>query len=266
MDSRVISVEFSRENWVDVKQRAGVNHPGIYVLWEEPNPSVRPTVYVGKGNSKTSTPRSRVNRHMKEMSFWTHGVIFTSQAQTFQSVVGKIDLPKWVEHHLWLSAYMLDRCDQYGYSHKPSPPSLSPSHLKLAEDFLGEVRRWFNNRNLYWFCPQHDPGLLPRDWERNQSWLRLHNHKRGAEALGFQHRQPDWFIVKENSVASLQIDEVKDNLAPRWLVIRKALIDYGRLQDGEGGYRLTTDWHFSSSSEAASVFLGGSRNGKRHWL
>lgn len=101
--------------------------------------------------------------------------------------------------------------------------------------------------------------IIPKSQNGTQKFKTLKN-RQGVNSKGYEN--PDGkFTVLEGSVATLEPKKLGESN----LRIRTDLIKSGILQKVDSGYKLSQDYKFNSSSQAASIFLGCSASGPREW-
>ena len=69
---------FPRSIYSQVRDREELTRTGVYVLWRPNDSGELPRAYVGEGE----TLRNRLDSHIKNKDFWTHGVAFIARTKT----------------------------------------------------------------------------------------------------------------------------------------------------------------------------------------
>jgi hypothetical protein len=227
----------------DIKKKKEYGCTGVYVLVE---PSVNagsdiPHIYIGEANKIGE----RLEQHAAtDVYDWAWCVFFVSTDGSLDKAIAKR-----IEHKLFKLATHADRAVLH--QEVPQDVNLSEPDAADADGFMSEMLDIFPLVGLTAF--QAAPAGLAAE-----EYLTLCG--RGISARGFESDQG--FVVVEGSHAALNEADALPSYHRR---LRSQLQDQGLLiPDGES-LKLTKNYVFNSSSQAASVFLAAVAGGPVSW-
>ena len=233
---------FSRSVFADeVRHRKELNLTGVYVLWGPSGSGQLPRVYVGEGNELLQ----RLDSHMRDKDFWTHGVVFTSKDQSLNKAH-----VQYLEAQLVQLANELKRC-KLDNTNTPKKPWLSDTHRMPAEQYLNDMLLCLHIVGVNFFDKLQKPTKTNQDFFLSGKNIRAH---------GFV--KTSGFVVCAGSQA---VKNVAEKIPARHSKLREELLDQGIFEDTGTEYQLVKKYRFSSPSAAASVLLGTSTNGRIAW-
>ena len=233
---------FPRSLYSVVKSRVELTRTGIYILWGPSESGQLMRAYVGEGDALLQ----RLGDHQKNRDFWTHAVAFTSKDQSLNKAH-----VRHIEARLVALAADVKRCELDNVS-IPNTPSLSAADRVDAELFLADILLCLPVLGVTFFEKPSAETLSIR--------RRLFLNSKGIEAEGFE--DPSGFVVRAGSKAVM--DEV-DSIHPNLRELRSALKSNSILLPEGEFLSLTQDYVFNSPSNASSVLLGNSSNGRIEW-
>lgn len=236
-----VGLEIPRPLLNSVSSRAELAGPGVYVLIGPPETTDLPTVYVGEGN----VVRSRILDHEKNKEFWTHVIVFASNAKRLNKAH-----VQFLEASLVALASEAKRCSLQN-STAPQVPPLSESDIAEVDGFLTNALQLLDVLGYRYF---ERPAIASTD----QAEFVLNG--KGVTAHGYE--TASGFVVRVGSNAV--VEEVA-SLHPRIHDRRQALIAQEVITLDGAAYGFTMDYEFSSPSQAADVVLGRSANGRIEW-
>lgn len=227
------------------KSRAELSKAGIYICGGVAADN-SPQIYVGQGILDR-----RIADHLRKdkWEWWTHMVAFIDGA-------GRLDAAHWlyIEDRLIARAKSASRyvCHNRQGGDADKPKVLSEAKRIEANHFLEQVL----------FClPLLGVEWLSGEVEKSPSGDGLVLKAKGLTARGT--RLPDGsFVVFQGSMAD---GEVQPTCPPYVKKLRSELVKRGVLKPENSGFRFSSDYTFSSPSQAACVVLGGSANGLAYW-
>ncbi len=232
---------FSRSVFADeVRHREELNFTGVYVLWGPGETEQLPRVYVGEGNVLLQ----RLDSHMRDKGFWTHGVVFTSNQSLNKAHV------QYLEARLVQLASEAKRC-KLDNTNTPQKPSLSDTDMTPAEQYLTDMLRCLSIVGVNFFDKPREPRKTNQDFFLSGKNIKAHGSEDESD-----------FVVRAGSQA---VKTEAKSIPVRHSKLRKELLDQGIFQDTGTAYRLVKDCRFNSPSAAANVLLGTSSNGRIAW-
>ena len=121
---------FRRSDWPDVRKRAEMEFPGIYILvgYREESDEL-PTLYIGQADGV----RARIDSHRKEKDFWDRAVVFVSASGGLNRAH-----VTWLEHSLIKKALETEQC-RLDNSNEPQEPALTEAEKADTRGFLKEI-------------------------------------------------------------------------------------------------------------------------------
>lgn len=247
---------FSRSDYGVVRERAELARTGVYVLTgSDADGDYARRIYIGEAD----VVRKRLDAHQSQKDFWTEGFVLTSS-----------DLSLNKAHVRYLEARLIaiaTAADAASFDNQTSP---EPAHLDEPgvadmERFLAQCLPLFSLLGVDAFEPVTETpvsneadGTQGGPATEGGALLRL--DAGGAHASGIDSSRG--FIVHSGAQARRHAVEMVSS----YNRLRQKLIDEEILvPDGEMFLRLTKDYIFGSPSAAASVLIGGSRNGRTDW-
>lgn len=236
-----LGLSFPRSVYPQIRGREEITRAGVYILWGPSDGGQLPRAYVGEGDSLID----RLDSHIKSKDFWTHGIAFTSKDQN----LNKAHI-RYLESRLIVLANEAKRCELEN-GNTPQTPSLSGADTADAELYLSDMLLCLPILGLNHF---EKPSM--QEHTSQELFLSSQNiSAKGYEDLG-------GFVVKEGSKAAK--DEAH-SLQGHISNLRTTLVSKGILVDEGSAFRLVQDYAFSSPSNASSVILGRSSNGRQEW-
>ena len=125
-----VGVAFPRAKWPDIRFRAEMQRPGIYILvgYQAPDDEL-PTIYVGQADGV----RGRIDSHAQEKDFWDWGIVFASTSGGLNRA-----------HVTWLEYALIDRGAAAGRcrldnGNAPREPALTEAEKADTQGFLKEI-------------------------------------------------------------------------------------------------------------------------------
>lgn len=243
-----------RSIFPESRDRPELDCTGVYLLSGPSESSPLPMLYVGEGDPI----KPRLNSHYNDdaKSFWTHAVGFTSKDNN----LNKAHI-QHLESRLVSLAKEANRCELTN-GNQPTPPSLSEVDEATAEAFLDDMLLCLPILGYSVF----EPGSVVASHQPSERLTpTLYLRGKGIEARG--REVPQGFLVLKDStgvgdaavVPSFGVHVPSDNKT------RLALIEKGVLVPEGSHVVVAQDYVFSSPSQAASVLLGRSANGRVDW-
>ena len=232
---------FPRPLYSEVRGREELARTGVYILWGPSESGQLTRAYVGEGDALLP----RLDSHIRSKEFWTHGVVFTSKDQNLNKAH-----VQHLEARLVGLAADAKRCE-LDNGNLPQPPSLSDADRADAELFLADMLLCLPVVGVSFF---EKPGSAA------SSVQRLFLSGKGIRAEGYE--DPGGFVVRAGSKAVRT--EVR-SIHPYLRELRSTLRAQGILVPEGEVLSLAQDYVFSSPSNASSVMLGNSSNGRIEW-
>lgn len=232
---------FPRSLFPEVRQRSEFKRTGVYILWGPSESGQLPKVYVGQGDAV----QPRLDKHIKEKDFWTHGAVFISKDQNLNMAH-----VKHLESRLHALASGAKRCDLEN-GNTPQPPALSEADTADVEAFLADLLLCLPIVGVAFFDK-------PKAGSSKSHDLTL--KAKGIEARGVD--SVEGFIVRAGSQAvKTEVQSIHAYMS----VLRQELIAKEVLVESGEAYKLIQDYTFNSPSTAAGVLLGRTANGRIEW-
>ena len=233
---------FSRSVFTDKDRNwKELNHTGVYVLWGSSGTEQLPSAYIGEGDVLLP----RLNSHLRDKDFWTHGAAFISEDQSLNKAH-----VQHLESRLLQFAKDAKRC-KLTNSNTPRKSSLSTVDMAVAEQYLTDMLQCLSIVGVNFFDKPREPT------KKNQDFFLS---GKNIKAQGSEDKSD--FVVRAGSQA---VKKEAEKIPPRHSKRRKELLDQRIFQDTGIAYRLVKDCRFNSPSDAASVLLGTSTNGRIAW-
>lgn len=240
------------------------HRPGVYLLVGDDPAGSRPQIYVGEAENVFERLRQHVKDEKKD--FFDQVLLFTSKdANLTKAHV------KYLESRIVELARAVERATLVN-GNTPPRPSLPRSDRAAMEEFLGPVRLLMAALGFFALQPlsksasggdgatSESAGAGGPSGPLAETLLHLSVPKRGVTASGIS--TDEGFVVHKGSVG---VAEPRDSLSKGWRAFREELIGEGSATLGDDAMQFERDVLFSSSSAAASVLTGGSRNGRAAW-
>ncbi len=232
---------FSRNSIEKAAEREMVNNTGVYFLFGE-NEQGKAQVYIGEGENTWK----RIQQHERKKDFWTHDVIATSKTDEFTKTDAK-----------FLEFICLEKAkDAKRYSIENETGSREPS--------LPEPRKYDmldNFETIKLLIATLGYPLFENLKSKAKSSEERYFCK-GKDAFAEAVLLDEGVVVLKNSKANI---EETASLVQTARNYRISLLQENTLKLVENVYVFTEDHLFNSPSTAASVVLGRTTNGWKHW-
>ncbi len=244
---------------VDMLRRERDRANGVYILWRDSRGRQLPKVYVGlSGIGETADLTNRLPWHdkLKNQRFrWTHCYVCLGKNRSLTT--RRVD---YLERRLISLATETDRCD---LDNRTNPGIKRRSHNN--EHLLDSVLECLNNFDVNWFS-ETATGRV--NTKVNQEYRRqgpqiLYLEGKGVKARGYISK--DQFVVMAGSEAVRRETNALREYNPQVCSLREELRARRILRSTGKIYRLTDDYPFNSSSQAASFLLGNPFSGPQVW-
>jgi len=236
-----LGIVFPRSEYADVKGRDEFGRTGVYILVGPADEGDLPTIYVGQGDPV----KARLDSHYATKDFWTWAVFFVTKDNSLNKAhIGHL------EARLLQLAKGAKR-SQLDNSNTPDPSPLSEAESADMENFLVDILSVLPLVNLGVFEKPQDVGA-------GQQVLEL--HARGVHAKGYE--SGDGFVVLAGSdVHSEETPTLHNYLR----AMRKSLVSEGVIVPNDKHFQLAENYEFNSPSQASSVVLASTNNGREAW-
>lgn len=236
-----IGLEIPRPLISSAVKRAELSGPGVYILVGPPEETELPSVYVGEGN----VVRARIAEHEKNKLFWTHAIVFASNANRLNKAH-----VQFLESSLVALASDAKRCTLLN-GNVPQVPPLSEADIAEVNGFLRNILQLLGVLGHRYFERPSEPEIT------QIAYLLT---RKGLEARGYE--SASGFVVREGSGA---VSEETNSIPSHVRDLRAALVTKLVLVPDDTRLRFAQDYEFSSPSQAADVIVGGSVNGRTDW-
>lgn len=231
--------------------REDLNSTGIYFLFgKNPEDEERDLVYIGEAESLVD----RLRQHLSTKEFWIEAVCVLSKDENLNKAHVKYLEKRLYELALKANRYKIEN------STVPAKTTISEADQAEMEEFLENLKLTIHTLGFKVF-----EEIDKRDSKDNISQTKdfYINAARGAKATGFI--SDEGFVVKKDSVSSIDTVPSMEIRVKNYFVLREKLIGEDILRKEESGYRFTKDFLFSSPSAAAAVVMGRGANGRIEW-
>lgn len=240
------AVVFPRALLPTVKRRDEFNQTGVYLLLGPREDGEGEKLYIGEGDPV----RPRLEAHYAQKDFWNRAVFFVAgQGQLNKAHV------QFLESRLIQLAKSARRMP-LDNGNQPTEATLSEADRADMQVFLDIMLGMLPVLGIHAF----EKVATAADVTMNDL---LTCRGRGIVATGFESSQG--FVVKAGSQSVRETAPSMQQHVRGMFDIRQELIANGVLQSGNGNYKFTQDYAFSSPSTAAAVVLGRSANGRTEW-
>lgn len=237
---------FPRALYTTIRKRSEFGQTGVYLLSGPRTEGEGDMLYIGEGDPVGP----RLESHYASKDFWTHAVFF---------VAGPGHLNKahvqYLESKLVARAWDAKRV-KLDNGNKPAEPTLSEADRADMDVFLSHILGMLPVLAIHAFEKAANSA-------RNDGGAVLHCTMRGADAKGID--TPQGFIVLAGSIAAPDLVPSMFEHFPNRCKLRETLVGNGVLVPDPAGLRFTEDYTFSSPSEASSIVMGRSSNGRDDW-
>ena len=218
---------------------------GVYFLIGKDEDLSRDKVCIGEAEDVLY----RLGQHAqnsKEWQDWTDCVVFVSKDDQLNKA-----MVKYLESSLYDLAKVSERCVLVNAT-RPTKSSLSEPDEAEMDEFLSNLRLLIGSMGYRFLEP-----VVSRKQVESSVVYYLKSKNSTYDCRG---------IVVDDGFVVLKGSRVSDNIAPSfkkygYYRLRVKLVDEGIIVDSI----FTRDFHFSSSSAAASVVIGSNSNGWRSW-
>lgn len=229
-----------RTRYKDLRER--LDGPGVYVLIGPTDSGVPPhRAYVGE----TDDLRARLDSHNAK-DFWNRAIVFTSKDDN----LNKAHI-RHLEGRLLQLAKEANRVELENGNVGSLPPLSEPDRAE-AEAFLADMLLIYPVLGVQAFeKPEEQPSTTTRLFVKGP----------GAKAEGVE--SADGFVVYAGSLAR---QTSVPSIHAYGEQLRQTLLAQGVLVPDGDYLRFTSDYSFSSPSQAAMVVLGRTANGRVEWM
>jgi len=240
------AVVFPRAVYREVRTREEFQQAGVYLLLGPRQDSEGDILYIGEGDPVGP----RLSEHYANKDFWTSAVFF---------VAGPGQLNK--AHVQYLESRLVGRAKAakrmlLDNGNIPAEPTLSEADRADMTVFLENILGILPVLGVHAF--EQSPVSL----SKGQTTL-LTCQGKGVTATGYD--TPQGFVVKANSLASAEEAPSLKGYFPALSKLRTELVRNGVLVLDQNRLRFTQDYTFNSPSQASSIVLANSSNGRVDW-
>ena len=232
---------FPRTIFDSVKQRSELDSTGVYVLWENIPEGLLPRAYIGE----TDRLKTRLEEHDRKKDFWDNCVAFVSKDR----YLNKAHI-RYLEARLVTLAKEAKRC-VLDSGTEPNVPPLSPADRSDAELYLRDMLLCLPIIGVRFFEKPSGLGLNNPVYSLNSKGV---SAKCYQEPGGFTVLSGSHAVKKETPSCPSKISKLRDDLSKN-----------GVLKEVGNHFEFIQDYTFRSVSQAASVVLGMSANGRYYW-
>ena len=232
---------------------------GVYILWSDGRGRQLAKVYVGVagiGGAADLTNRLPWHDNPKNERFlWTHCYVCLGRNRSLTT--SRVD---YLERRLISLATEANRCD---LDNRTNPGIRRRSHNN--EQLLDSVLECLNNFDVDWFSQTAMGRVNTKvnlDYHRQGPQI-LYLEGKGVKARGYISK--DQFVVLAGSEAVRRETNALRKHNPQVCSLREELRERRVLGSAGKIYRLTDDYPFNSSSQAASFLLGNPFSGPQIW-
>jgi hypothetical protein len=234
----------SRASYPEIRHRKEFDRTGVYLLLTNVG-EVAQRIYVGEAD----IARERLDDHFKNREEWTQFILFTSKDGHLNKAHAKN-----LEARLWQLGVAAKRATVEN-SNAPQAPQLHESDESEVENFLGDMLSIYPLLGVTAF---QAPKVLS-----SSVGPRVILHLEVSAAVARGEDLPEGFLVFDGATA---LGSVATSAVGRVTPIReKLLAEHVLVPLPGGGFKLTQDYLFNSSSQAAMVLLGYHISGPKTW-
>ena len=206
---------------------------GVYVLWNPSESGQLPRAYVGEGEALLN----RLDSHIRNKDFWTHGVTFISKDQNLNKAH-----VQYLEARLVGLAADAKRCE-LDNGNVPQIPSLSDADAADAELYLADMLLCLPIVGVTFFEKPRTQRDISQD---------LFLSAKGITARGYE--DTGGFVVRSGSqVVKKEVASIHPYLSN----LRRALLSQGLLEDDGTVYSLLQDYVFVRHPPPLVHYWGG---------
>lgn len=253
-------IVFPRSRFERAKQEESLQQTGIYVL-RGLDTADKPIVYVGEGENVAN----RLSAHYANKDFWTQAAAFVNK----DMYLNKAHV-QYLEARLWQIASDSPKCS-LDNTNQPKRPNLSPPDRAFAEHFLRNLRVCMSAVGIHEFeelvsVPGHTKGSPSDDSGKGPVEFRI--ERLHTDATGYEGPDGGFVVFADSLARKVEAPGFAADTQGSSPRKRRELIEQGILVEDDAhsdSYRLTTDYSFNSVSQAASVLVAGSVNGRDYW-
>lgn len=231
--------------------------PGVYFLFGIDDATAQPSVYIGE----TENVYERLQQHFKEKDFWQEVIFFTNKDENLT----KAHI-KYLESRLVSLAKDADRYIVMN-SNQPTCSSLPRSDKAAMEEFIRYQVILLGTMGHRVLEPLADfeTKSINADISNldNPSNELFYINAKNKKSLATAQRTDEGMVIQTNSRA---VVEIASSLSNGNKNLRESLVEKGLLQKEGNYYIFTKDVLLASPSQAASVVLGYSVNGRESWI
>jgi len=235
----------SKTSYALVKEMKEFGWPGIYILRDQSDEQIEPTIYIGEGDPV----RNRIDDHCKNKPFWKDVFICVG-------VNGKSDKARiqYLESRLIVLAKEAKHCKLE--QNTPTLPTYEEPNSASSENYLGKLLSILRILGVKVFeKPKSESIAFASNKSPN---LAIETKKVSAKGILVS----SGFVVLKDSQAVL--NEVP--LATHGLIaLRKNLCEKNILVPEGNNLKFTQNYEFDTPSGAAAVVLGRAANGYHEW-
>ena len=233
-----------RGRYSEVKKRKEFSSSGVYILVGQEGEAERPTLYIGEAE----TVRNRLDSHYAKKDFWQEAIIFTTKGDP----LNKAEV-QYLEARLVERAQKLKRC-QLDNANNPQRPGLSEADEAEVTGYLDEMLSLLPVLGIDAF--EQANAAMP-----GQCLYQLKGD--GWDAKGYETNSG--FVAQEGSLArGTTVPSMKEHCLG-FFNKREQLIEDGILTTCADGLKFSISHEFTSPSQAATVIMGRSSNGRTDW-
>ncbi len=189
----------------------------------------------------------RLRQHLDRKEFWQEAFAIVSKDQTLNKAHVRYLEYRLVEMAVKAGKASLDNADM------PVRPTISEPDAAEMEEFIENAVLLISTLGYKGLDE-----ILPEG--HSESPVFAIQAARGANARGIITSE-GFVVLKDSTMANGEAPSIPQGIAN----LRKSIMDQGIVQESEFGHRFIKNYLFSSPSQAASIVLGRSANGRTEW-
>lgn len=224
--------------------RTDLRGAGSYLLvGKDVADPARDVLYVGE----TEGIAERLRQHLDKKEFWQEAFAIVSKDENLNKAHVRYMEYRFVEMATKAAKVSIDNTKM------PVRPAISEPDAAEMEEFIGNAALLISTLGYKGL----DEIITAETLESPVFFIQA---TRGADARGVVTSE-GFVVFKDSTMANSEAASIPSGIVK----LRKSLMDQGIVQQGANGYRFTINYFFSSPSQAASVVLGRSANGRIEW-
>lgn len=255
------AISCPRNRFAELSDYSEAKRPGVYFLFGLDEETGDPKVYIGEAENVLD----RLQNHILLKDFWSEVILFISKDENLTKSHVKYLESRIIQISFEINRYKVENYNQPQLSSLPRPDRDAMEeflvYIKLLLGVLGHklLEELISPPNKT-SSEQLVGNQTTQNIAVNVNDLELSLNVGTVKAKAYM--TDEGIVVLKGSAA---VKDLQSSLTGGYVTIRERLVSKGIIQMDDNKYIFQENYLFPSPSQAASIIVGYSINGREHW-